>query len=40
MEKPILAHEAGQIVDIHVKPGDTVKAGDLMVSINPIEEAQ
>ena len=40
MEKPILAHEAGQIVDIHVKPGDTVKAGDLMVSIKAIEEAQ
>lgn len=37
MEKPILAHEAGRVADIRVAPGDTVTAGDLIVSIDPLE---
>ncbi len=38
MEKPIMACANGIVEAIHVAAGDTVKAGDLMVTVNAEEE--
>ena len=35
MEKPIYAHEPGVVDAIRVAPGDTVKAGDVLVALTP-----
>lgn len=38
MEKPIYAHAAGTVKAVHIAAADTVKAGDLLVTIDAAQD--